>query len=506
MKYVKLQERVGELNDLLNAQSVLTWDARVMMPQGGNETRSKQLATLSVLTRNLLVGSDTRSLLEAAEMEVAKLEEASVEATMVRQVREAFNYNQAFSADLIRRRAELSSIGFNIWAKARAANDFSQYAPFLKEMVALSREMAEAIGYKEHPYDALLYLYDPEDTVSSLKLLFARLREALVPLVRAISEKPEPRTDFLERKFPAAKQQELSLNFARAMGYDFERGRLDTTLHPFEVSLTRNDVRITTRYMENSLSRGLFATLHELGHALYEQGIDPAYTRSIFATDLVGLYAVGGASYGAHEAQARLWENLVGRARPFWNVHFDTIREVFPEQLSDVSVEEFWRAVNRVRPDVLRLQADELTYDLHIMLRVEIESALIEGSLEVEDLPRAWNAKIREYLGLEVPNDANGLMQDFHWSSGFFGNFSNYTAGNVMACQLFETAKRIDSVAQGLEEGNYAALRQFMSENIYVHGRRYSRNELLVRATGRTLDPEPYIAYLTAKYSELYDL
>ncbi|WP_026227863.1 carboxypeptidase M32 [Hoeflea sp. 108] len=506
MSYAKLMDRIGQVNDLLNAQSILSWDARTMMPEGGHGTRSKQLATLSVLTRDLLVSTETRRLLETAESEVASRSEAGVEAGMVRQVREAIDYHEAIPANLTRRRAELGSIGHAVWAKARAESDFSQFVPLLEETVALNREMAEAIGYKEHPYDALMYRFEPGETVSSLKPLFARLREGLLPLVKTIAQKEQPRFDFLERNFAPDKQHQLSLAMAQKIGYDLKRGRLDTTLHPFEVSFTRNDVRITTRFYQNYLPASLFGALHEAGHALYEQGVDPAFTRTPFATDLVGLYAVGGVSFGAHESQSRLWENHVGRARSFWDLHFGTAKEIFPEQLADVSSEEFWRAVNRVRPGFIRVEADELTYDFHVMLRTDIEAALIDGSLKVRDLPEAWNAKIKEYLGLDVPNDAMGVLQDVHWSSGQIGTFCNYTIGNVMAGQLFETASRDATITSGLKDGNYDRLRTFMADNIYRHGRRYGRDELLVRTTGRKLDPEPYISYLTAKYTEIYGL
>jgi carboxypeptidase Taq len=506
MSFAGLIDRVGQINDVLNAQSILTWDARVMMPRGGQETRAKQLSTLSVLARELLLSAETRRLLDAAEAEVSPLEDASLEKAMVRQVRDAVGYNQAIPADLIRRRAELGSIGHAIWAKARAESDFTQFVPLLEETVALNREMAEAIGYTEHPYDALVYRYDPGDTVSSLRPLFARLRDALLPLVTAIAKKEPPRFDFLERDYPIEKQRQLSLTMAEKIGYDVNRGRLDTTLHPFEMSFTRNDVRITTRFNDNLLPTSLFGTVHEAGHGLYEQGVDPAYTRTPFATDLVGLYAVGGVSFGAHESQSRLWENFIARSRPFWDVHFETVREVFPEQLSDVTAEEFWRAVNRVSPGCLRTNADELTYDFHIMLRIDIEIALLDGSLQVKDVPEAWNAKIWEYLGVKVPNDAVGALQDFHWSAATLGNFSNYTAGNVMAGQLFAAASKQPTIAAGLETGDYAPLRAFLADNVHRHGRRYSRDELLVRTTGRKLDPEPYIAYLTGKYTELYAL
>ncbi|WP_375599685.1 carboxypeptidase M32 [Devosia sp. Naph2] len=506
MSYAKLMEAMGQVNDLLNTQSILNWDARTMMPEGGHETRGKQLATLSVLTRDLLVSTETRRRLDAAEAEVASFPDGSVEKVMVAQVREAIDYHLAIPADLTRRRAELGSVGHAVWAKARAESDFKQFAPILEQTVALNREMAEAIGYSEHPYDALMYRFEPGETVATLKPLFDRLREGLQPLVKAIGEKEQPRFDFLERHYPVDKQHAFALAMAEKVGYDLHRGRLDTTLHPFEVSFTRNDVRITTRFNPNYMAASLFGALHEAGHGLYEQGVDPAYTRTPFATDLVGLYAVGGVSFGAHESQSRLWENHVGRSREFWQVNFAEAQKFYPEQLADVTAEEFFRAVNRCKPGFIRVEADELTYDFHVMLRTDIEAALIDGSLAVQDLPEAWNAKIKEYLGLDVPNDAQGVLQDVHWSSGQIGTFCNYTIGNVMAGQLFETAKQDATIASGLATGDYEPLRVYMVENVHQHGRRYMRDELLVKATGRKLDPEPYIAHLTSKYSELYSL
>jgi carboxypeptidase Taq len=499
-------DAMGRVNDLLNTQSILNWDARTMMPEGGHETRGKQLATLSVMTRDLLVSDDTRKKLDAAEAEVASFSDAAVEKVMVAQVREAIDYHLAIPADLTRRRAELGSIGHAVWARARAESDFGQFAPILEQTVALNREMAEAIGYSEHPYDALMYRFEPGETVATLKPLFERLRQGLQPLVRAIAEREQPRFDFLERHYPVDRQHAFALRMSEKVGYDLHRGRLDTTLHPFEVSFTRNDVRITTRFNPNYMAASLFGALHEAGHGLYEQGVDPAYTRTPFATDLVGLYAVGGVSFGAHESQSRLWENHVGRSREFWQVNFTEAQNFYPEQLADVTAEEFFRAVNRCKPGLIRVEADELTYDFHVMLRTDIEAALIDGSLAVKDLPEAWNAKIKEYLGLDVPNDAQGVLQDVHWSSGQIGTFCNYTIGNVMAGQLFETAKKDNAIADGLARGDYEPLRHFMVDNIHQHGRRYGRDELLVKATGRRLDPEPYIAHLTSKYSELYGL
>ena len=506
MSYADLMDTMGQVNDLLNAESILKWDARTMMPAGGAPTRAKQLATLTVFARDLLVADRTRRQLDAAETEVAGDTDGSVRKTMLAQVREAIDYHLAIPATLQQRRTELGSMGQVVWAKARAEKDFASFAPVLEETVALNREMAEVIGYDEHPYDALMFRFEPGETVSSLKPLFERLRAGLLPLVKAIAEKPSPRFDFLERHYPVEKQHAFALKMAEKLGYDLNRGRLDTTVHPFEVSFTRNDVRITTRFYPNYMPASLFGALHEAGHGLYEQGVDEAYTRTPFATDLVGLYAVGGVSFGAHESQSRLWENHVGRARAFWDLHFPEAQAFYPEQLGDVTAEEFYRAVNRCKPGFIRVEADELTYDFHIMLRTEIEAALIDGSLKVKDLPDAWNAKIKEYFDLDVPDDALGVLQDVHWSSGQIGTFCNYTIGNVMAGQLFEKASESPAIAGGLSAGDYEPLRAFMAEHVHRHGRRYPRDELLVKATGRTLDPEPYIAQLTRKYTELYGL
>jgi carboxypeptidase Taq len=504
MGYPAFLERMGQVNDLLNAKSILGWDARTMMPPGGAETRAKQEATLSVMARDLLVADDTRRLLDRAEAETAGLAADSIERVMCAQVREAIDYHRRIPAALVRRRAELGAVGHEVWADARARSDFAAFAPLLEETLALNREMAEHIGYEGHPYDALMYRFEPGETVASLAPLFTTLRAALLPLVRAIAEREAPRTDFLERPYPAEAQLAFGLKMAERLGYDLTRGRLDTTVHPFEVSFTRNDVRITTRVNERWLPSSLFGALHEAGHALYEQFCDPAYTRTPLATDLVGLYAVGGVSFGAHESQSRLFENHVGRSREFWRLNFADARAAFPEQLADVDDETFWRGVNRVAPGLIRVEADELTYDFHIMLRVDIEAALVDGSLTVAELPEAWNAKIKEYLGLDVPNDRLGVLQDVHWSSGQVGTFCNYTIGNVMAGQLFETATTDRRVADGLAAADYTPLREWMTEHVHRHGRRYGRNELLRRATGQPLDPAPYIAHLEKKYSEIY--
>ena len=339
--------------------------------------------------------------------------------------------------------AELKAPAQQMWAEAKAASDFPRFAPYLEQMLSLTRRMADAIGYEEHPYDALLLRYEPGMTATRLKALFEELRAGLLPLLRQVGDRGQRgarRTSWIA----TTRRTRSALSRSRspaAFGYDLNRGRLDSAAHPFEISFTRDDVRITTRYNRRFPPMALFGTFHETGHALYEQGVDPALTRGALTTDLLDLYAVGGASYGTHESQSRLWENLVGRSRSFWRLHFPRLQHFFPEQTADVDAEEFYRAVNRVRPSLIRVEADEVTYNFHIMLRVEIEMALLEGTLEVRDLPEAWNAAMQEYLGLTPPDDGRGVLQDIHWSTGLFGSFPTYTVGNVMSAQFIAAAR-----------------------------------------------------------------
>jgi carboxypeptidase Taq len=348
----------------------------------------------------------------------------------------------------------------------------------------------------------MVSIYEPGETAASLKDLFKEVRAGLLPILDAARSRPQPRSDFLFRDFPEEGQRAFGLSLTEKLGYDLQRGRLDTTVHPFEVSFTRNDVRITTRYNRNYLPASIFGTAHETGHGLYEQGVDPAYTRTTLTTDLVGLYAVGGTSFGAHESQSRLWENHIVRSRTFWQLHFPELQKHFPDQLGDVSAEEFYRAVTRVEPGFIRVEADELTYDFHIILRADIECALMDGSLPVADLPEAWNAAIRRDLDLVVPNDAHGVLQDVHWSTGYIGSFPTYTIGNVMGAQMMETLRRQKpSLDAAITAGEYSTLAQELRTRIWQHGRRFRRDELLERETGRRLDPAPYLAYLRSKYA-----
>jgi carboxypeptidase Taq len=503
-------ERIGAINDVLNAVSLLQWDQRTMMPAGGAATRGKQVATLVGVARDMLLSDATRRALDGAARAAAAQPADSPDRRAIAQAEAAIAFHARVPAAINARRAELKAVANGVWIAARAAGDFALFAPVLTETVAVARDYAQAIAAGEggagaHPYDALIALYEPGETVARLRTLFATLRDGLRPLLAAVREAPPPRADFLARDFPKERQAALALALARTVGFDTARGRLDETVHPFEISFTRNDVRITTRYKPDFLNASLFGALHEAGHGIYEQGVDPAYTRTALATDLIGCYAVGGTSFGAHESQSRLYENHIGRSRAFWRRHFDTVRDAFPGTLDDVDAETFWRAVNRVRPGLNRVEADELTYDLHIMLRVELEHALIDGALAVADLPAAWNEAVRRDLGLDVPDDRQGVLQDIHWSSGLIGSFCSYTIGNVMAAQLMDAMRTTrPEIPAALEGGDYAPLKAWLGEAIHRHGRRFTRDELLVRATGRALDPAPYLAYLRAKVADVY--
>ncbi len=506
--YEKFSAHIAQVNDLLNTLNILKWDARTQMPHGGSETRGHQLATVSLVAQEMFSSEKTARLIDAAEAEVAHEPDDSYRVRAVRQTRHYYELTRRIPLDIISEKAALSPTSENVWADAKKNNDFASFAPYLEKMLDLVRRQADAIGYAEHPFDALVYEYEPSMTAARLQTLFGQLKAGLLPLLARIvnADKPLPR-DLWKTEYPLDKQKAFGLKCAQEFGYDLNRGRLDIAPHPFEVSFTRNDVRITTRYNLNYFPMAFFGTLHETGHALYEQGIDPALTRSALTTDFLGQYAVGGTSYGAHESQSRMWENQIGRSREFWNVHFAQLQATFPEQLRDADSDLFFRSVNRVRPSLIRVEADEVTYNLHIMLRVEIEMELLSGTLKVRDLPEAWNAKMQAYLGVTPPDDTHGVLQDVHWSGGGFGSFPGYTVGNVMSAQFLDAAHRdLPTLDGSLAAGDYAPLLGWLTENVYRHGRAFDANELLQRSTGSTLDAAPFLHYLDAKFTDVYDL
>ena len=504
MSYAAFEAEMARVSDVLCAVNVLVWDSRTMMPSAGAEARGKQLGTLASLAREIATGDKMREALDAARLEIAGMPGEDLRRRALDDAASAIATLSRIPARLVQEAAERRTEGQAVWIKARAENDFAAFAPVLKRAVALKREICEHVGYADHPYDAACGSFEPDIGWARLQDLYAELKSAIGPLLDAALQAPPARVDVLERTYPIEKQKAFSKAVASRMGYDFERGRLDDTVHPFEISFTRADVRITGRFRENWLPGGLFAVWHEAGHGMYEQGISPEFTRSIFTTDLVNLYAVGGTSFGMHESQSRLWENRVGRSRRFWDLNFAALKSAFPDQLADVSIGDFWRAVNAPRPSLIRVEADELTYDLHIILRSEIEAGLLDGSLRVGDLPAIWADKVRGYLGLDVPTDTLGVLQDTHWSGGLIGSFPTYTIGNVMSSQLFKAATNVPGIERGLDAGDYAPLRSWLADKVHRHGRSMTPAEIMKAATGKMLGTEDYIDDLRRKVAELH--
>ncbi|MEQ8677050.1 MAG: carboxypeptidase M32 [Aggregatilineales bacterium] len=506
--YDDLNQHIAEYNDLLNIINLLKWDMRTCMPSGGSATRGQQLATLSRMAKDHFTSDKTARLLDSAESEIASEDADSYRVRIVRQTREYYEIVNRIPSELLGKVATLQPTSEHVWEHAKKNADYATFKPYLQQMLDLKREIADYIGYEDHPFDALVFEFEPSMTAAKLKALFDDLKSGLLPLLNKImdNDKSLPK-DLWSMRYPVEQQRAFSLAMAKRIGYDLTRGRLDIAPHPFEISFTRNDVRIATRYDDHFMPMALFGTLHEAGHALYEQAVDPSLTRTALTTDFLGQYAVGGTSYGVHEFSSRLWENVIGHSRAFWEVNFAELQTYFPEQLNGVDVDLFYRAVNRVKPSLIHVDADEVTYNLHIMLRVEIELGMLDGRINLDDLPDVWNAKMQEYLGVTPPDDGVGVLQDVHWSGGGFGSFPGYTVGNVLSGQFMEAAHAQDpNIQTALNNGDYAPLREWLTDNIYRHGRAYSSTELLQRVTGRDLTTAPYLTYLNDKFTDLYDL
>jgi carboxypeptidase Taq len=493
-----LKEHLGVIADLHTAGSVLGWDQQTYMPAGGGPRRAEVMGTLSGLSHSMFTGDDTGRLLDAAEPEVASLPDDHDDKCLVRIVRRDYEKSRKLPDDFVAAWTRDGILSNEVWRNARHANDFAAFQPHLEKQLDYARKAADFYGYESNPYDALLDDYEPGLTTAEVRRIFDILRPAQVALVKAIAAKPKPRTDFLYRDYPEQKQGEFALAVVRAYGYDLTRGRLDVAPHPFETSFGRDDVRITTRYDRNFPQQAIFAIFHEAGHAMYEQNISPSLARTPIAHGCSNVF---------HESQSRTWENIVGRSRGLWNHFFPALRETFPDALNDVTADEFHRAVNAVEPSLIRVEADEVTYNLHIMLRFELEVALVTGELTVKDLPEAWKAKMADYLGVTPPDDKDGVMQDTHWSTGSFGYFPSYALGNVMGAHIYRTAlKAHPEIPAEIERGEFGTLFNWLATNVYSQGRKFLPADLALRVNGAPLDPQPYLDYLTTKYGELYGL
>ena len=493
-----LKAHLLEVSDLNNIGAVLGWDQATYMPSGGGTARGRQLATLSRIAHEKATAPAIGTLLHKLS-KLADQSDDSDDAAYVRAARRSYERLVRIPPILVAELTEHSTQTYEAWAKARPANDFASLVPLLEKTVDLSRRIAECFPGYTHIADPLIDWADYGMKADSVRALFAALRNELVPIVQAISSQPVADNSCLHKHYPESQQWAFGEQIVRAFGYDFERGRQDKTLHPFCTTFSIGDVRITTRFQEYDLGDGLFSTLHESGHAMYEQGVDPNFE---------GGPLMGGTSAGVHESQSRLWENLVGRSQPFWEHYYPQLQQHFPQQLGDVTLGTFYRAIHRVNPSLIRVDADEVTYNLHVIIRFDLELALLEGSLRVRDLPEAWRERYRSDLGIAPANDSDGVMQDVHWYAGLVGgSFQGYSIGNLLSVQFFDTALRQHPrIMDEIGQGQFSTLHGWLRDNIYQYGSKYTAPDLIQRVTGGPLRIEPYIAYLRKKYGALYSL
>ncbi|MEO0561851.1 MAG: carboxypeptidase M32 [Chloroflexota bacterium] len=498
-KYDALLTHLTDVMNIRRANALLNWDMETQMPPKGAAVRGSQMETLSRIGHEMFTGEQTAELIDGAAAEVADNEYDSKEASMIRVVKRDYDDAIKLPADFVAKFTALTARAHHSWKEAREASDFSIFKEDLEQIVEMSRQRAEYIGYEDSPYDALLYNYENSLTTADVQGIFEGHRGQLVDLVAAITEVKDRVSDHLVRQiYPIEIQRKFGRFVSEAIGYDYERGRIDDAVHPFSMSFSKNDSRITTRFSEDWLNPALFGTMHECGHSMYEQGISDALDNTMLGR---------GTSLSVHESQSRTWENLVGRSRGFWQWAFPTLVEHFPEQLNGVEMEDFYKSINTVSPSYIRVEADECTYNLHIMLRFEIEQKMINGEVEVKHVPELWNTTFNEFFGITPPNDTLGCLQDIHWSMGGIGYFSTYALGNLLGVQYYNKAVAdVPSIPQDIAAGNFQTLLHWQNDNIHAHGRKYDTKELTQRITGEEISSQPYIEYLTAKFSDIYDL
>jgi carboxypeptidase Taq len=495
----QLKQLLQEVDDLSSAGALLHWDQSTYMPQGGASARGRQLATLSRLAHEKFTSGEIGRLLDQLRDHESALPYEHDDASLIRVTRRDYERATKVPSSFVAKLSNHQSETYQAWTQARPANDFKAVSPFLEKTLDLSRELAGFFPGYEHIADPLIDSSDYGMKASVIGKVFADLRHQLVPLVRAVADQPLADDSCLKQHFPENDQLAFGLKVIGRFGYDFNRGRQDKTHHPFMTKFSLGDVRITTRVKEGDLGEALFSTMHEAGHALYEQGICADYE----ATPLAD-----GASSGVHESQSRTWENLVGRSRGFWEYFYPQLQEAFPGQLKSVPLEAFYRAINKVERSLIRTDADELTYNLHVMIRFDFELALLEGRLAIRDLPEAWHARYQADLGLRAPDDRDGVLQDVHWYGGVIGgSFQGYTLGNILSAQFFKAAIHAHpGIEAEIRQGSFGTLLGWLRESVHRHGRKFTAAELVERATGQPLSIEPYVGYMRKKYGELYRL
>ena len=497
--YTELITRCREASVFGSVMSVLGWDQRTYMPQGGTQHRAGQLALLAGMEHALTTAPRIGELLACLESGPPPEDSTGVEAVNVREIRRAYDRAVKLPRGLVEELSKTTSQAYDVWVAARKENDFETFRPWLEKIVGLVQQKADALGWKASRYDALLDGYEPGATAASIQEVFTPLGRELSELVgRITTSGKRPPQRILHSEYPVDAQQEFCKEASAAIGFDYGAGRLDVTTHPFCSGIGPGDTRLTTRYNPENLSDAFFGTLHEAGHGIYAQGLDAAHYGTPMG-DAVGL--------GIHESQSRLWENFVGRSRPFWKFYMPRVRKFFPRALGRVGLEEFYFAVNDAKPSFIRVEADEATYNLHIMLRFELERALLEGDLRAADVPGAWNERFKKLLGLKVPDDARGCLQDVHWSGGGIGYFPTYTLGNLYAAQFFDAARSaLDGLEEQLAQGEFGPLKRWLNLKIHRQGMRYRSQSLCEIVTGRPLSHRHLMDHLEAKFGALYEV
>lgn len=494
----KLDTVMAEVTDLRYASNLLSWDERVCMPPRGVAAHGEMLATIRRIEHDKFTSDEVGKLLEEATAAVGALDADAPARRKVAVASRDYDKATRVPGEFVATHAQVAARAHEAWRDAREKSDFRAFEPHLKRMVELKQQYVAYFEPLDHPYDALLDDFEPGACAADVQRMFDALRPRQVALVKAIQGRPAVDESFLRMAYPENEMLAFAVDVISRFGFDWKRGRQDKSAHPFATSMSADDVRMTTRFVEHHPFELLFSTLHETGHALYEQGIDPMWNRSVLT---------GGASLGMHESQSRLWENLVGRSLPFWKCFFPDLQQRFPSQLGNVTLDQFHRAINKVQPSLIRVEADEVTYNLHVMLRVEMEIAMLSGSIATADAEEFWNTKMREYLGVTPTDAATGILQDMHWSVGLFGYFATYTIGNLISVQLWEKLQADEpSWEAQIRAGDFLSLRGWLQRQVHQHGRGYQPRELVKRVTGSDIDPSPYLNYLEYKYRQLYGL
>jgi carboxypeptidase Taq len=497
-KMEKLLELSAEVMDLGHINAVLGWDQQINMPPGGAEERGMQSAALGRIMHEKLTSDKVGQLITDLEKEVGDLNAETEEARTVKAAKREYEKQTKVPLPLLMEFIKTTTMAHEAWLEAKNKSDFSIFQPHLEKIVELRQQYADLFKPYDHVYDPLLDDYEPGMKTAEVQGIFNKLRPQQVELLQAIAEKEPPDDSFIKTYYKEEYQEIIGRYVITRFGYDWRRGRLDIAPHPFTTQFGYGDVRISTRYLKDDAGSALFSTMHEAGHAMYEQGIPEKYKRHPLG---------GAASLAIHESQSRLWENIIGRSKEFWTFFYPSLQMLFPQYLADVTVEDFYRGINKVEPSLIRVEADEATYNMHIMLRLEIEIGLMEGTMKVKDLPEIWNTKMRDYLGITPPNDASGVLQDVHWSGGMIGYFPTYALGNLASVQLWDKlVEENPNVYDEIAKGQFDTVLGWMRENVHQYGCKYEPQEIMLKATGSKITPEPYMAYLKAKYSEIYNL